>query len=63
VLYNRGCDHAEHGEDEPGRDLLEWRKVEAYASYRRIDELVEDWDHDKECDGIQIVDDVIRDAV
>lgn len=49
VLDQSGDDHAEHGADETGLDLLERREVDAHARQLRVEEFVEDGDEAERC--------------
>jgi hypothetical protein len=63
VLNDRGRDHGKRGDAETPCDPLDWREVDSRLAESGIDEEVHDWNEDDQCQGIQVVDQVVWHAV
>lgn len=63
VLRHAGGDHGAARDEEPGGDALQRREVDPDPAEERVHDLVHDRDEDDEGERVQVVDDVVGDAV
>ena len=62
VLDDAGPDHGRRGDKVADGDALERRRVEAHLAQGRVDEQVEQGDHDDEGEGVEVGQDVVGHA-
>lgn len=63
VLRHTCGDHSQTGHDESTSHALDGRKLDTSFAKSRVDEEVEDRDHDDNGDGVEILDQIVRGAV
>lgn len=63
MLEHGGGDHRERREAQARRDFLDGGKSDIVPSEEWIEKLVADGDEDKNCDRLQVGNDVVRHAV
>ncbi|CAG9978285.1 unnamed protein product [Clonostachys byssicola] len=63
VLHDGGGDHGEGGDDETSGHTLDGGGGDADPAEAGVEEVVEDGDHDDDGDGVEVLDDVVGDAV
>ncbi|CAH0027857.1 unnamed protein product [Clonostachys rhizophaga] len=63
VLHDGGGDHGEGGDDETGGHTLDGGGGEADLAEAGVDDVVEDGDHDDDRDRVEVLDDIVGDAV
>jgi hypothetical protein len=56
-------DHCDGTAHESSEDLLDRSEVDSGASKSRVDEEIEDGNEDDQCEGVQVVEDIVGEAV
>lgn len=62
-LGDTGEDHGDRSAHESGKDLLDRGKVDTGAAEGRVDKEIEDRDEDDQCEGVQVVEDIVGETV
>ena len=62
-LGDTGEDHGDRSANESGKDLLNRGKVDTGAAEGRVDKEIEDRDEDDQCEGVQVVEDIVGETV
>ena len=63
VLHDAGCDHTASGDEETGGDTLQRGEVEAHLAETGVDDFIHDGDTDDERERVEVLDDVVWNAV
>lgn len=63
VLENRCVQHSEGDDPESTDDTVDWREGDLGFPEGRIDKSVQYGYHDDDCEGIEVLHEIIRDAV
>lgn len=63
VLYNSSPNHGSRTGEETGGDSFDWGKVDPHPAKPWIDEDITDRNEDYQGDGVEIINNIIRDTI